>query len=140
MTAGPQETRSKGRRSQTAATVIGSHFPCPRGDGKLNLCPLSLNRPEPSIGIVMKITSACWLLMVAATPVAWAQNPAAAPTASPPAAAGAKPDAGAGTNRNQRFGRDPALDAFYKLGPDSQPQEGVPKGRIDGPKVISSEV
>ncbi|HXJ55728.1 MAG TPA: alpha/beta hydrolase-fold protein [Verrucomicrobiae bacterium] len=88
----------------------------------------------------MKITSACWLLMLGAGPVVWAQNPAAAPAASPPAAADAKPDASGGTNRNQRFGRDPAMDAFYKLGPDSQPQEGVPKGRIDGPKVIRSEV
>ncbi len=39
-------------------------------------------------------------------------------------------------NRDQR---DPKMDAFYKLSPDSMPQEGVPKGRIDGPKVIQSE-
>lgn len=31
-------------------------------------------------------------------------------------------------------------DVYYRLGPDSQPQEGVPRGRIDGPKVIPSEV
>jgi enterochelin esterase-like enzyme len=37
-------------------------------------------------------------------------------------------------------GRDPKMDAHYKLGPDSMPQQDVPKGRIDGPKVIQSEV
>lgn len=31
-------------------------------------------------------------------------------------------------------------DAYYRLGPDSQPQEGVPRGRLEGPKVIPSEV
>jgi enterochelin esterase-like enzyme len=30
------------------------------------------------------------------------------------------------------------LDDFYKLGPDSLPQEGVPKGEIRGPSVIPS--
>jgi enterochelin esterase family protein len=30
------------------------------------------------------------------------------------------------------------LDAYYKLGPDSLPAEGVPKGRWDGPKIIPS--
>lgn len=37
-------------------------------------------------------------------------------------------------------GPNPAPDAQYRLGPDSFPQEGVPKGRIDGPFVIPSEV
>ena len=36
--------------------------------------------------------------------------------------------------------RDPKMDAFYKLGPDSMKQEGVPEGRLEGPKVIPSEV
>jgi enterochelin esterase family protein len=31
-------------------------------------------------------------------------------------------------------------DAFYKLGPDSLPQEGVPKGKLIGPAVLPSEV
>ncbi|HEV8540821.1 MAG TPA: alpha/beta hydrolase-fold protein [Verrucomicrobiae bacterium] len=46
------------------------------------------------------------------------------------------------TNRTARRGggRDPKMDAHYKLGPDSMPQEGVPKGHFDGPKVIQSEV
>ena len=31
-------------------------------------------------------------------------------------------------------------DSFYHLGPDSLPQEGVPKGRLVGPAVLPSEV
>ena len=31
------------------------------------------------------------------------------------------------------------LDDFYKLGPDSLPQEGVPQGKINGPHVLPSE-
>jgi len=31
------------------------------------------------------------------------------------------------------------MDAYYKLGPDSLPQEGVPKGQLHGPKIIPSE-
>src|SRR5882724_8015455 len=31
-------------------------------------------------------------------------------------------------------------DAFYKLGPDSLPQEGVPKGKLIGPATLRSEV
>src|SRR5687767_7121532 len=44
------------------------------------------------------------------------------------------------TNRGARPGPDRRMDAFYKLGPDSMRQEGVPEGRLDGPKVIKSEV
>lgn len=36
--------------------------------------------------------------------------------------------------------QDPNPDAFYKLGPDSLSQEGVPKGEIRGPFVIQSNV
>ena len=44
------------------------------------------------------------------------------------------------TNRaGNRPGPDRKMDAFYKLGPDSMRQEGVPEGRFDGPKVIASE-
>ena len=32
------------------------------------------------------------------------------------------------------------LDDFYKLGPDSMPQEGVPHGELQGPHVLPSEV
>jgi hypothetical protein len=31
-------------------------------------------------------------------------------------------------------------DSYYKLGPDSLPQEGVPKGRLVGPATLPSEV
>src|SRR5215216_2337832 len=31
-------------------------------------------------------------------------------------------------------------DRFYKLGPDSLPQEGVPKGKLNGPYTLPSEV
>src|SRR6266498_3696695 len=33
-----------------------------------------------------------------------------------------------------------ADDSFYKLGPDSLPQEGVPKGQLIGPAILPSEV
>ena len=33
----------------------------------------------------------------------------------------------------------PNPDSQYRLGPDSQPQEGVPKGEIRGPFTIPSE-
>ena len=35
---------------------------------------------------------------------------------------------------------NPAMDAYYVLGPDSQPQNGVPKGRFSGPKILPSTV
>ena len=36
------------------------------------------------------------------------------------------------TNRaSNRPQRDPKMDAFYKIGPDSMKQEGVPEGRFD---------
>ena len=36
--------------------------------------------------------------------------------------------------------RDPRMDTFYHLGPDSQPQEGVPQGRLLGPNTLPSAV
>ena len=33
----------------------------------------------------------------------------------------------------------PNADAYYKLGPDSLPQDGVPKGELKGPFSIPSE-
>ena len=59
-------------------------------------------------------------------------------TAQTQTPAGPKPDAGRGCG--QSGGRHPAMDAFYKLGPDSMPHEGVPRGKFEGPKVIQSEV
>jgi enterochelin esterase family protein len=38
------------------------------------------------------------------------------------------------------FGQETNTDTFYKLGPDSLPQEGVPKGEIHGPFVLPSQV
>src|SRR4051812_8522043 len=54
----------------------------------------------------------------------------------------AQPQSQTETNRPARRvgARDPKMDAYYKLGPDSMPHEGVSKGHFDGPKVIQSEV
>jgi enterochelin esterase-like enzyme len=38
----------------------------------------------------------------------------------------------------QRGPQGPNTDAYYKLGPDSLPQEGVPKGEIKGPFTVPS--
>jgi enterochelin esterase-like enzyme len=53
-----------------------------------------------------------------------------------------KPPAAEPNASANRRGRGPAnnYDSFYRLGPDSKPMDGVPKGRIEGPKVIQSEV
>src|SRR3954469_8554854 len=76
----------------------------------------------------MKI--ACSLLVLAALSCihSFAQTSSASP-ASP------------STNRPPRAGggRDPKMDAFYKIGPDSMSQEGVPAGKFDGPKIIQSQ-
>lgn len=37
------------------------------------------------------------------------------------------------------FGQAPNPDSFYKLGPDSLPQDGVPKGEIRGPFALPSQ-
>jgi enterochelin esterase family protein len=39
-----------------------------------------------------------------------------------------------------RGGNNPANDAFYKLGPDSKPMDGVPKGHFVGPSTIPTQV
>src|SRR4051812_22761475 len=39
-----------------------------------------------------------------------------------------------------RLPRDPHMDDFYHLGPDSQPIPGVPKGRFVGPNTLPSSV
>jgi enterochelin esterase-like enzyme len=66
----------------------------------------------------------CCLLALALSAAAIAQQPAA-----PPAAAPAPPAL--------KFPDNP--DAFYKLGPDSLPQDGVPKGEIRGPFTLPSQ-
>ncbi|QDT53328.1 Endo-1,4-beta-xylanase Z precursor [Caulifigura coniformis] len=35
---------------------------------------------------------------------------------------------------------DPKLDSFYKLGPDSMKQEGVPTGKVEGPFFIKTDI
>ena len=68
------------------------------------------------------------LLLASVPATARAQQPAPAPaTPAPPAAAPAQPAPGANT------------DAHYRLGPDSLPQDGVPKGEVRGPFVLPSQ-
>lgn len=43
-------------------------------------------------------------------------------------------------DRSSRRGRDPRMDSFYKLGPDSRVHEGVPQGRFVGPNILPSEI
>ena len=61
-----------------------------------------------------------------------ANPPAANPTAPSPAAVAAAPATPPA--------RNPLMDAFYKLGPDSQPMEGVPKGHFSAAKFLPSAV
>jgi enterochelin esterase family protein len=74
-----------------------------------------------------------FLTMVVAAIDALGQGQAQTPAAP---AGQTQSTSGAGRRRTS----DPRMDAYYKLGPDSQSMEGVPKGRIDGPKVLASEV
>ncbi len=46
---------------------------------------------------------------------------------------------GVGAMGAQTAGQEPNPDSYYKLGPDSLPQEGVPKGEIRGPFSLPSE-
>lgn len=48
--------------------------------------------------------------------------------------------ANSGMSASADAGQTSDPDAFYKLGPDSLPQEGVPKGEIRGPFVLPSKV
>ena len=47
--------------------------------------------------------------------------------------------AGGGAPRGGRA-RGPAYDAFYHLGPDSLPQNGVPHGKLIGPTTLPTSV
>ena len=42
--------------------------------------------------------------------------------------------------RTTRRRSNPKMDAFYRLGPDSQKQDGVPSGRFVGPTILPSTV
>jgi enterochelin esterase-like enzyme len=65
------------------------------------------------------------VMWVTAAAVAWAQAPPAAPAQAAPVQA------------VQAQGPNP--DMYYKLGPDSLPQDGVPKGEIKGPFTLPSK-
>ena len=79
----------------------------------------------------MKSLLLCPLVLVSAAAV-FAQR--ATPAA--PGAGAAMPAARQGGTQQ----RNPAMDAFYKLGPDSQPINGVPKGKFSEAKIIPSQV
>src|SRR5476651_992305 len=57
-----------------------------------------------------------------------AQTPASQPVAATPAPTQPRPTVNAG------------MDAFYKLGPESKPMDGVPKGKFSEAKIIPSTV
>jgi enterochelin esterase family protein len=64
-------------------------------------------------------------LLIGMSASVWTQTIAAGSTQSPPAAAGQS--------------ATPDMNAFYQLGPDSLPKDGVPKGEVRGPFVIPSQ-
>src|SRR5580765_457470 len=69
---------------------------------------------------------ACLAFFLFASGVSQSAEPAAAPPGAP----------------QRRGGRGPgnSNDVFYRLGPDSKPMDGVPKGKFAGVKIISSTV
>jgi enterochelin esterase family protein len=77
----------------------------------------------------MKHVLICLAAIVLAAPVSRAQN---APQAIPSGA-------GATNAAPRRAGQRNTNDLFYKLGPDSKPMDGVPKGHFAGPKTIPSK-
>ena len=79
----------------------------------------------------MKLLTTSALAAVIAAPllIAIAQVPA---QQQPPAG---QPPAQKGQGQ-----KGPDMNAYYKLGPDSLPQDGVPKGEIRGPFVIKSNI
>src|SRR5580698_5329199 len=72
--------------------------------------------------------------ILAAALAALAQAP---PAQTPPAAA---PAAGRGRGFQPPMPPGPNPNSQYHLGPDSLPQEGVPKGEIRGPYTLPSNV
>jgi enterochelin esterase-like enzyme len=59
---------------------------------------------------------------------------------TPPVPAATAQPGPAQAGRGQRPAPNPLNDAYYKLGPDSQPMEGVPKGKFSEAKIIASQV
>src|SRR5687767_12315263 len=79
----------------------------------------------------MKTTILVLVLLGCSAVAVVAQNP------TPP------PASDAAANRPAPLRRppsDPRNDAFYRLGPDSQPMEGVPRGKYSAAKIIPSQV
>jgi enterochelin esterase-like enzyme len=76
----------------------------------------------------MKQLLACMVLILLGAPQLYPQTaaPAAGATPAPPARGGR-----GSANSN---------DVFYRLGPDSKPMDGVPKGKFSEPKVIPCHV
>src|SRR4051794_35776316 len=66
------------------------------------------------------------------------------PTAQPPAAPAGQPAAGrggrGGRGAPQPMPPGPNPNSQYRLGPNSMPQDGVPKGEIRGPYTLPSNV
>ena len=58
---------------------------------------------------------------------------------APEAGRGGPGRGGRGGGRGQVPGPSANMDAHYRYGPDSMPQEGVPKGEVQGPFVIPSK-
>jgi len=75
------------------------------------------------------------LLVMGAAALTFAQNP---PTQTPPAQPPAGQQAGRGGGQPAPTPPGPNPNSQYRLGPDSLPQEGVPKGEIRGPFTLPS--
>ncbi len=84
----------------------------------------------------MKITRASFTALTFVF-LAWSASAQTPPPAAPPATTA--PAAGRGGRGGQQpMPPGPNPNSQYRLGPDSMPQEGVPKGEIKGPFVIQS--
>jgi enterochelin esterase-like enzyme len=75
------------------------------------------------------------VISIALAAVAFGQTPPPAQTPTAPAAG-----RGGRGGAPQPMPPGPPPNSQYRLGPDSLPQEGVPKGEIRGPFVVKSEV
>src|SRR5262245_49889584 len=75
-----------------------------------------------------------WLMFAGAAVIVHAQNPS---PQTPPGQPNPGPKAGR-TGGQQPMPPGPNPNSQYRLGPDSFPQEGVPKGEIRGPYTLPS--
>src|SRR5579872_3926561 len=81
-----------------------------------------------------KITAFLLATALAGSILAFAQTPV------PQAAGQAQPPAGRRGGGQQPMPPGPNPNSQYRLGPDSMPQEGVPKGEIRGPFTLPSKI